>query len=160
MATTPDPRPSLAVMIATYAVGALGLFVGFFTITQDPPSLRWASLLAVGIVGLLSFVRHSLMYRSDAARMNWDYGRRNNFQIEVGLANLAWGTVALVSAIFGLGLVVDSAMLLTAGVYLGSVAVMLTAFPGGERRPVGPLVAIASFGALQIVLGVWGLMLS
>jgi hypothetical protein len=160
MTTTPDPRPSLIVMIATYAVGALGVFVGFSTITQDPPSLRWASLLAVGAVGLLSFVRHSLMYRSDAARMNWDYGRRNNFQIEVGLANLAWGAVATVSAIAGLGLVVDSAMLLTAGIYLGSVAVMLTVFPGDAHRRAGPLVATASFGALQILLGVWGLVLS
>ena len=27
--------------------------------------------------------------------MHWDYGRRNDFQIEVGLADLSWGLVGL-----------------------------------------------------------------
>ena len=31
----------------------------------------------VGIVGVISFLRHG---RSDAKRMGWDYGKRNDFQ--------------------------------------------------------------------------------
>ena len=53
---------------------------------------KCASALAVGGSGVLSFVRHAVFHRSDAARMHWDYGIRNDFQIEVGLANLSWGT--------------------------------------------------------------------
>ena len=45
---TVDPRPSLIVMIATYVVAGVGLFIGFSTIFGDPPSLTWATLLAVG----------------------------------------------------------------------------------------------------------------
>lgn len=163
-ATTPsqappavDPRPSAWVMYATYAVSGVGIFVGFATVLADPPSLGLATLLAVGGGGLLSFVRHSLLHRSDAARMGWDYGRRNNFQIEVGLANLAWGIVAILSVVLGWGLAVQSATWLTMGLYLMSVTVMQVVAPGGQRRSVGPMIAIASFAILLLVIGGLGM---
>ena len=49
------------------------------------------TLWVVGIVGVISFLRHAVFHRSDAKRMGWDYGKRNDFQLEVGFANLAWG---------------------------------------------------------------------
>ena len=139
--TTPtvDPRPSAWVMYATYVVSGVGIFVGFSTVLADPPSLGLATLLAVGGGGLLSFVRHSLLHRSDAARMGWDYGRRNNFQIEVGLANLAWGLVAVLAVVLNWGLAVQSATWLTMGFYLTAVTVMQLVAPGGKRRSVGPV---------------------
>lgn len=155
--TTVDPQPSAWVMYATYAVGAVGLFVGFGGVLGDPPTLRWATFLAVGLGGLLSFVRHSLLHRSDAARMGWDYGRRNNFQIEVGLANLAWGLVAVLAAVLDWGLAVQAAMFLTFGCYLTSVAVMQVVAPGGQRRGPGPMIAIGSFGVLLVVVGLLGI---
>lgn len=153
-----DPRPSLMVMIATYIVGGAGIFVGLSTINADPPSLTWACLLAVGGGGILSFIRHSLLHRSDAARMGWDYGRRNNFQIEVGLANLAWGLVAVVAVALGLGLAVEAALLLVFGLYLVSVTVMQIVAPGGQGRSLPALIGIGSFGALLTVLGIMGIM--
>ncbi len=152
-----DPRPSALVMYATYAVGAIGLFIGFTTVTKDPPSLTLATLFAVGGGGLLSFVRHSLLHRSDAARMGWDYGRRNNFQIEVGLANLAWGLVAVLAVVLDWGLAVQAATFLTFGIYLTAVALMQVVSPGGKRRALGPMIGIASFGILLIVVGFLGM---
>ncbi len=152
-----NPRPSAYVMYATYALGAIGLFLGFSTVLGDPPTLSLATLFGVGGVGILSFVRHSLLHRSDAARMHWDYGKRNNFQIEVGLANLAWGVVAVLAVVLAWGLAVQAAMFLTMGIYLTSVAAMQLVAPGGQRRAVGPMIGIASFGILTLVLGGMGL---
>ncbi len=152
-----DPRPSLIVMIATYVVGGVGVFIGFATINSTPPSLTWATLLAVGGSGVLSFVRHSLMHRSDAARMGWDYGKRNNFQIEVGLANLAWGLVAFLVVALDAGLAAQGTVLAVFGCYLTSVAVMNFVAPGGQRRSIGPGIAITVYGLCLVYLGVMGL---
>lgn len=157
-ALTADPRPSHVVMIATYLVGGAGVFVGFGTIWADPPSLTWACLLAVGGGGILSFVRHSLLHRSDAVRMGWDYGTRNNFQIEVGLANLAWGLVAVIAVVLRLGLAVEAALLLVFGLYLASVTVMQIVSPGGQGRSLPALIGIGSFGALMTVQGIMGIL--
>ena len=156
-ATGADPRPSAWVMWATYAVGAIGVFLGFGSVNGDPPTLTWGVLLAVGAAGLLSFVRHSLLYRSDAARMGWDYGRRHNFQIEVGLANLAWGMVAVLAVVLHWGLAVEAAMCLTMGGYLLAVAVMQIVAPGGQRRSLGPLLGISSYAVALVVLGAMAL---
>ena len=145
-------------MWATYVVGAVGIFLGFSTVFADPPSLSWGALLAVGASGVLSFVRHSLLYRSDAARMGWDYGRRNNFQVEVGLANLAWGLVAILAVVLDWGLSATAAMCLTMGLYLASVTVMQVVSPGGERRALGPLMGIASYAVALIALAVVALL--
>ena len=53
------------------------------------------ALWSVGALGVAAFVRHAVLHRSDAARMGWDLGRRNNFQIEVGMASgLAYFAIA------------------------------------------------------------------
>lgn len=155
--STADPRPSTIVMIATYIVGVAGLCVGFSTVNGDPPSLTWACLLAVGGGGLLSFVRHAILNRSDAARMGWDYGVRNNFQVEVGLANLAWGAVAVLAVVLGLGLAVEASLFLVFGFYLLAVTVMQIFFSAGQGRSLPALVGIGSFGALLTVLGAMGI---
>ncbi|MDP4014251.1 MAG: DUF6790 family protein [Candidatus Nanopelagicales bacterium] len=158
--TAADPRPSAWVMYATYAVGAIGIFIGFATVFADPPTLTWSCLLAVGAAGILSFVRHSILHKSDAARMGWDYGRRNNFQIEVGLANLAWGSVAVLAVVLDWGLITEAAMFLTMGLYLLFVAIMQLVWPGGQRRSPGPLAGILAFALALVVLGGAGIMLA
>lgn len=152
-----DPRPAAWVMYATYAVGAAGLFVGFSGVNRDPPTLALGTLLAVGGGGVLSFIRHSLLHRSDAERMHWDYGKRNNFQIEVGLANLAWGIVAILAVALDWGLAVQAATCLTMGIYLVAVAVMQVVAPAGQRRAIGPLIGVAVFGTLLTVMGAMGM---
>jgi hypothetical protein len=156
-AKTADPRPSLVVMIATYVVGGIGLAIGISTVNQTPSDLSLSCLLGVGAVGILSFIRHAILNRSDAARMGWDYGKRNNFQIEVGLANLAWGVVAILAVILNWGLTIESGLFLVEGVYMGSVAIMAIVSPGVQRRDLGGIVAIAAFGAVLLYVGVVGM---
>lgn len=156
-----DPAISARLMLATNVAAALGIFLGWWGLFSEPPTLRWGSALAVGVTGVLSFVRHSVFHRSDAARMGWDLGVRDNFQIEVGIANLAWGLVALASAVGGWGLRVDAAMCLTMGCYLAAVTVMMAAFPGDQsRRDRGQMIGIGSFGVALLALGGYALVLS
>ncbi|MFM2437510.1 MAG: hypothetical protein RLZ55_321 [Actinomycetota bacterium] len=145
-----SPRPAAILMYATYLVGGVGAFIGFATLQSDPPSLSWAALLAVGAAGLLSFVRHSIMHKSDAARMGWTTPGRNNFQIEVGLANLAWGIVAILAVVLNWGIRAEAATFLVFGCYLASVAVMLLSTPSPERTR--PWRQVAGMGAFAIVL--------
>ncbi len=158
MTISDSPRISAGLMIATYVTGTAGVAWGFFTVFAEPPSLSAAALLAVGAAGGLSFVRHSIFHRSDAARMNWDLGRRNNFQIEVGIANLAWAVLAVLAVSLGWGVAAEAASLLVFGLYLLGVSVFLLLSPGdGARRGVGPTVGMISFGAALTVLGVIGM---
>jgi hypothetical protein len=145
-------------MIATYVVGGVGLAVGFGTVAAEPPSLTWAVLLAVGGGGILSFVRHSILHESDAARMGWGIGRRNNFQIEVGLANLAWGLLAVLAVVLGWGLAAEAACFLVFGLYLGAVTVMLVTTPPSQRtRPWRQAAVMGLFAAMLLVIGFWGM---
>ncbi len=156
-----NPAISARLMLATYIVGGLGIAAGMFTLQWTPPSLTVACLLAIGATGLLSFVRHSVFHRSDAARMGWDYGRRNNFQIEVGLANLAWGSVAVFAAVLDWGLAVESALFLVFAVYMLSVVVMnVTSNRTQGRRAPGPLIGAGTFGVMLLVVGIWGISLA
>ena len=153
-----DPRVARQLMIATYVAGMVGLFIGFFTVNSDPPSLTWAVLLVVTISGGLSFVRHSIFRRSDAARIGWITERRNNFQIEAGIANFAWATVALLAVIFDWGLRVEAATLLTFGIYLAGSATMLLVSSSEDRsRSLAPVIGMATFGVMQIILGLLGM---
>ncbi|MBM3634908.1 MAG: hypothetical protein FJW99_06440 [Actinobacteria bacterium] len=102
----------------TYAVGAGGLGWALSTALSPDPDLRWPCLLAKGIAGILSWIRHSLLNRGDAARMGWDSGTTKAFQVEVGLANLAWGVLAVVAALLSWGLAVYSACFLVFGFYV------------------------------------------
>lgn len=156
-AKTADPRPSLVVMIATYVVGGIGLAIGISTVNQTPSDLSLSCLLGVGAVGILSFIRHAILNRSDAARMGWDYGIRNNFQIEVGIANLAWGIVAILAVILGWGLAVESALMLTLGIYITSVAVMKAFLSGGQSRRLGPILGASVFGLALLYMGILGM---
>lgn len=153
-----SPRPAVLLMIATYVLGAVGVFVGFSTLNASPPSLRWAALIAVGGAGVLSFVRHALFHRSDAARMGWSMGRRNNFQIEVGIANLAWGLVAILAAVLDWGLAAQAVTFLVFGLYLGGCAIMLVTTPSAERtRPWRQVVGMAAFAVALLWLGFAGM---
>jgi hypothetical protein len=153
-----SPAAARVLMMATYLVGAVGLFIGFGTVNTSPASLSLAVLLVVVCGGGLSFVRHSLFAASDAARIGWTTPGRNNFQIEVGIANFAWAAVALLAILFDWGLAVESAMLLTFGMYLAGSASMLLFGSAVERsRALGPVIGMAVFGVMQIVLGALGL---
>jgi hypothetical protein len=146
-------------MLATYILGGIGIGIGMYTLQWNPPSLSIGCLLAVGATGVVSFVRHAVFHRSDAARMGWDYGARNNFQIEVGLANLAWGSVAVLAVVLGWGLAVEAALFLVFAVYMLAVVVLnVTSTRAEGRRAIGPLLAAAAFGMMLLVVGIWGML--
>jgi hypothetical protein len=152
-----SPKPAAVLMWATYLVGVIGSAIGYYTVALDPPNLTIAALLAVFATGVLSFFRHSIFHRSDAVRGGWNYGTRNNFQIEVGLANLAWGIYALAAVVFDWGLMAVSASFLISGFYFAFVTVFVIATGDIRDRRIGPLIGIAVWAGVVISLGVLGM---
>tara|TARA_R110002072_G_scaffold164609_2_gene317569 strand:- start:2862 stop:3308 length:447 start_codon:yes stop_codon:yes gene_type:complete len=138
-------------MTATYLVGAIGYFIGFSTLSSDGAAVAIApvALLSVGVVGIISMVRHSVFHRSDAVRMGWDLGRRNNFQIEVGFANLAIGLPALVAVALDWGVVVEAAFVLAYALYFVQVSVlMLMERADGKLNLFRVVIALMQAGLL------------
>lgn len=153
-----DPHISMWLMNLTYVVGGIGLAIGYSTVNDVPASLSLAALLAVGGSGVLSWLRHSVFHRSDAKRMGWDLGQRNNFQIEVGIANLAWGALAILAVIFDWGIAAEAASLIVFGVYLVGVATMLAVSrQEGAARPWVNVIVMLVFGVGTTVLGILGM---
>jgi hypothetical protein len=116
-ATQPTAQEASLLMGATMAASMIGIFLGiFFLFISIDTAVRLTATTLVGIVGILSFLRHSVYYASDQVRMGW-HQDHPEFQIEVGYANLAIGIWALVAAAFSWGLVCG-VMLATYATYL------------------------------------------
>ena len=79
--------------------GIFGVGVGIWRLPDAASALAIVTPTAVGLVGLLAFVRHFLFHQSDAKRLGWE-SNRSEFQYEVGFANLAFALVAFM-AYFG-----------------------------------------------------------
>jgi len=109
-ATQPTAREASLLMGATLAISMIGIFIGiFFLFINIEISIRIAAAVLVGVVGVISFVRHSIYYESDQIRMGWRQEHKE-FQLEVGYANLAIGIWGLVAAVFNWGLVCGVAL--------------------------------------------------
>jgi hypothetical protein len=139
-----DPRISRVLMLATYAIGGAGYVIGFARIGPHgaADAVKWVALLSVGVVGVISMVRHSIFHRSDAARMGWDLGRRNNFQIEVGFANLAIGAAAIAAVLFEWGTAALAAITLAYAIYFLQVAALVLVDRDHGRIDIGRLVSM------------------
>jgi hypothetical protein len=144
-------------MWLTYISGGIGAAIGFSTVNGEPASLGISAILAVAVPGLLSFLRHSVYHRSDAIRGGWDYGQRNNFQIEVGLANLAWGLFALLAVVLDWGMAAIASSFLISGLYFVAVTVFIIVARDVGSRRIGPLIGIGAWGIVMVVLGVLGM---
>lgn len=122
-----NPNVSKFLMFATYAVGGLGYFVGFLKMNSDGAEAAVApvALLSVGFVGIISMFRHSVFHRSDAVRMGWDLGGRNNFQLEVGFINFAVGLPAIAAVMFDWGVAVEAAFVLAYALYFIQVVMLV-----------------------------------
>jgi len=137
-------------MVATYLVGGVGIGIGFYQMgISRPGAMRVPLLLAVGVVGVVSFFRHAVFHRADAARMGWDSAERNNFQIEVGLANLAWGLVAIAAAAWQWPTSAQGAIMLVFAVYMLGAALLHAA---DLPKRAGPTLGTASFAVCLLVL--------
>lgn len=152
-----SPRPASILMWLTYLVGGVGYLIGTYTLQADPPSLSIAALLAVTATGVLSFFRHGVFHRSDAVRGGWDYGTRNNFQIEVGLANLAWGVFALLAVVLNWGLIAVASSFIISGLYFAFVTVFVIVTRDLKDRKILPLIGIAVWAGMVLSMGIWGM---
>ena len=154
-----DPRISVWLMNLSYLLGGIGLAIGFSQIGDGAAeAIEPVAVLSVGALGIVSFVRHSIFHRSDAARMKWDYGRTNNFQIEVGLANLAWGLVAIAAVIWDWGVAAQAAVTAVFGLYLLEAGILHAvgrhSEPAGEHRSVIPAAATLAIGGLLLYFAI------
>ncbi|MFA4877259.1 MAG: hypothetical protein WC586_07565 [Methanoregula sp.] len=111
-------REATVLFSATIVISMVGIFVGifFFFISSDL-AVRIAAALLVGVVGIISFFRHSVYFRSDQARMGW-HQDHPEFQLETGYANLAIGIWALAAAVLNLGALACGLVLAIYGTYL------------------------------------------
>jgi hypothetical protein len=90
-AATYTARQAALLFGASIVVSMIGVFLGiFYLFVNIDISIRITTALLVGIVGILSFFRHSVFYLSDQVRMGWKQ-EHPEFQLEVGYANLAIG---------------------------------------------------------------------
>jgi hypothetical protein len=115
---TAGPAAASVLFAATIVTTIIGIFVTIYLLLSNPDlAYRVAAAVLVGGVGILSFLRHSVFYRSDQARMGWTQDRPE-FQLEVGYANLAIGVLALLAAGLNWGSLACAISLLTYGTYL------------------------------------------
>lgn len=116
-AAQPTAHEASLLMGATMAISMIGIFLGiFFLFINTDLTVRIAAATLVGVVGVLSFLRHSVYYESDQVRMGWRQDHKE-FQLEVGYANLAIGIWAFVAAALAWGHVCG-VMLATYATYL------------------------------------------
>jgi hypothetical protein len=137
-------------MYAGYAAGAVGIGLAFSK-PHAAEALKPLTLLTVGVLGVLSFVRHAVFHRSDAVRMGWDLGKPNNFQIEVGLANLAWGLIAFAAVGWHWGVSAEASVSLVFGLYLlGAGILHVVAIAGGSEQRSGAAAWGPTFATLVL----------
>ncbi len=157
MPLSSNPRISKVLMQITWVVGGIGFWNAFKYLNADDveSATQWISAWAVGGVGLLSFIRHAVFHRSDALRMGWDYGGRNDFQIEVGFANLAWGVVAIFGLLQGWGTQALGALVLLVGIYMIQAAVLhLLELKEAKQPRYGSKLGSAAYAVCMLWFGI------
>jgi len=135
-------------------VGSIGIFFGFYFYFQPdiPLAVDVVSICAVGLLGVVSFIRHFFFYKSDAQRMGWET-ERPDWQFEVGFANLAFGVVGLCASLGRWGLAAQGAVLAGYGIYLFQAA-LLNAYRSlvGEQKSLGRFIRSGLVTALLSVM--------
>lgn len=110
-----------------YLVGSIGLFFGLLLIIrgQTPEGVAITSLTAVGLVGMISFVSHSVFHKQDAKIVKLK-SVNDDFQIEVGFANLALGLSAVIAYVANLGIQVNTVLIFVYSIYLFQAGILHT----------------------------------
>jgi hypothetical protein len=124
--SAPTAHEASLLMGATMALSMIGIFIGiFFLFINIDIAIRIAAAVLAGVVGIVSFVRHSVYYESDQIRMGWRQEHKE-FQLEVGYANLAIGIWGLVAAVLNWGLVCGVVLAIYATYLLCTLLLHLT----------------------------------
>lgn len=107
-----------------YIIGGGGLYIALSQMSNSvSKATATATLFAVGVVGLLSFVSHALLHEGDAKMIGFS-SKTPSFQYEVGFANLAFGAVAVLSYFQQWGIRANAALLLAYALYLLQAGVL------------------------------------
>ncbi len=137
--------------------GIVGVWVGIWRLPDAASALAVVTPTAVGLVGLLAFVRHFLFHQSDAKRLGWE-SNRAEFQYEVGFANLAFALVAFLAYFGGWAVAAQVAVVLGYGLYLLQAALLHTwqsvYGEGGLRRLLQSALPALAFSLIMIYLAV------
>ena len=140
--------------------GIIGVGVGLSRLPDAASALGVVTLAAVGLVGLLAFVRHFGFHESDARRLGWE-STRPEFQYEVGFANLAFALVAFLAYFGGWALGAQVAVVLSYGLYLLQAALLHTwqsvRGEGSLRRLLQSAIPALVFSLLMIYLAIRGM---
>jgi len=158
MATQPAAgKTASQLMAATMVVSMVGIFTGICLLFVNAGlAFRVLAAILVGVVGTLSFLRHSVYYRSDQARMGWTQ-ENPEFQLEVGYANLAIGIAAFAAAILDWGSLACGITIFIYGTYLfcafllhlrQAIAVDDLHHPGQRQRAIRSTVSTGFFVAV------------
>jgi hypothetical protein len=156
-----SPKAAALLSRTTIAISAIGLFLAIYFFTDSSKNgIYVATFTLVGMVGIVSFLRHSIFYRSDQVRMGW-HQDRPEFQIEVGFANLAFGIAAIVAVVLDLGIAASSICLMVFGIYLacacGLHAREYINTKDQKKSPIKVLIT-AYLAAILLTFAVLGLM--
>jgi uncharacterized protein DUF6790 len=138
--------------------GAFGVGVGLSRLPNAASALEVVTPTAVGLVGLLAFVRHFVFHESDAKRLGWESSTGPEFQYEVGFANLAFALVAFLAYFGGWAVAAQVAVALGYGLYLLQAALLHTwqsvRGEGRLRRLLRSALPALIFSLLMIYLAV------
>lgn len=107
-------------------VGVIGVWVGLSLLPNAASALEVVTPTAVGLAGLLAFIRHFVFHESDAKRLGWESSTGAEFQYEVGFANLAFALVAFLAYFGGWAVAAQIAVVLGYGLYLLQAALLHT----------------------------------
>ena len=137
--------------------GIFGVSAGLSRLPDAASALEVVTPTAVGLVGLLAFVRHFVFHESDAKRLGWE-SSRPEFQYEVGFANLAFALVAFLAYFGGWAVAAHVTVVLGYGLYLLQAAILHTwqsARGGGRlRRLLQSALPALVFSLLMIYLAI------
>lgn len=143
--------------IARYIVGGVGLFIGLSLLnTNLTKAVAVTSLTAVGLVGLISFVSHVMLHAQDA-RLIGLKAKGDDFQFEVGFANFAFGTTAVISYFAHWGIQANTVLILAYAVYLLQAGILhSTKSLAGKKKDIvhfvrGGLISFAYSGLMLFV---------
>jgi hypothetical protein len=143
--------------ILELVAGILGLGVGVSRLPDAASALAIVTPTAVGLVGLLAFIRHFVFHESDAKRLGWE-STGAEFQYEVGFANLAFALVAFLAYLGGWVAAAQVTVVLGYGLYLLQAALLHTwqsvRGEGRLRRLLQSALPALVFSLLMIYLAV------
>lgn len=137
-----DPRIATYLMISTYVAGGAGIAMGLYFLSSENAerALHFALPLVVGVVGILSMIRHSIFHASDAARSG--VKTEPFYMIELGFANGAMGILAMLAFFADWGVAAEAAITLVFALYLAMAFFLFLARAMAEGLDGGRILAL------------------